>query len=291
MEGMEEEISMDAAAAPQQEAKPKWQGLSGSTLKLFAVVTMLIDHIGAAVVMRMLSARGFMEIARAGDIGMLITWLNEGDHMSMLIIYTVLRQIGRIAFPIYCFMLIEGLQRTRNVWKYAGRLGVFALISEIPFDLAFNGKMLEFGYQNVFFTLTIALMAMIALEKIAGRNWCAGAVSKDTAVKVVLSTIVTAAAAGLAHLLQTDYGARGILCILLMYFLRRTKWVELLAGYIAFVLMLGEIFAFPAFIALLFYRGRKGFSLKYFFYGFYPLHLLLLYLTCVLLGIVGYPAL
>ena len=110
----------------------KTGGLSGSTLKLIAIVTMLIDHVGAALVYRMMLAY----IDRGGAE-------NTSVYGRMLIIYWVMRMIGRIAFPIFCFLMVEGFQKTHNKWKYAMRLGGFALLSEIPFDLAFNSRVLR----------------------------------------------------------------------------------------------------------------------------------------------------
>ncbi len=247
----------------------KWQGVSGSTLKLLAVVTMLTDHIAATVLVRMLQA---------------------GAGQELYIVYNAMRQIGRIAFPIYCFMLVEGLEHTRNRWRYAARLAIFALISEIPFDLAFSSRVLEFGYQNVFFTLTIGLATLIVIEEIGKRHCGENGREQLTGAGVILTVGTAVAGMGLAALLQTDYGWRGVACILVLYFFRRRRTMALVMGYAAFVLLLGELAALLAFLALALYRGRKGYSCKYFFYGFYPLHLLLLYLACVLLGVAAYSA-
>ncbi len=247
----------------------KWQGISGSTLKLLAVVTMLTDHIAATVLARMLRA---------------------GAGQELYMVYSAMRQIGRIAFPIYCFMLVEGLEHTRNRWRYAARLGIFALISEIPFDLAFSSEVLEFGYQNVFFTLTIGLVTLIVIEEIGKRQGGSEDGERRTFAGVVLTVLTAAAGMGLSALLRTDYSCYGVACILVLYFFRRRRMLALVMGYAAFVLFLGEIAALPAFLALALYRGRKGYSCKYFFYGFYPLHLLLLYLTCVLMGVAAYSA-
>ncbi len=108
--------------------------LSGSDLKIIAVIAMFLDHLAATVLVRCLVTGVF--------------W----DQAAWYEVYQVMRNIGRVAFPIYCFLLVEGFIHTSDRRKYALRLFLFALISEIPFDLAFNAQVLEFGYQNVFFT-------------------------------------------------------------------------------------------------------------------------------------------
>lgn len=143
--------------------KPVKMGISGSTLKLIAIVIMLIDHIGATIIEKMLFKRGMA----------VIDWNNAkeadkfiADNYVLSTIDGIMRTIGRLAFPIFCFLLIEGIIHTHNKWKYASRLAAFALISEIPFDLAFNNKPFDFTYQNVFFTLLIGLLVMIGFEMI-----------------------------------------------------------------------------------------------------------------------------
>lgn len=240
----------------------KQDGLSGSTLKMVAVITMLIDHFAAAVLVRHFYA--------------------TGDY-SLYMLYFVMRQIGRTAFPIYCFFLVEGIQKTHNPYSYLGRMVLLAFISEIPFDLAFHSTILEFTYQNVFFTLAIGLAAMAFMEQADKKPW-----RKE--VVWALRIAVTVVSILLAELLRTDYGGCGVACILLLYFLRRHRRVSLLAGYLAFVVLIKEVEALPAFLLLALYRGKKGHSRKLFFYGFYPIHLIVLYAICVLLGIHVFPA-
>lgn len=227
------------------------RGHSGSTLKLIAVITMLIDHIGLGVVGRLTMTRPELYDA-----------------------YRIMRGIGRIAFPIFVFLLVEGMHNTKNIKKYALRLGVFALISEIPFDLAFHAEVLEFTYQNVFFTLFIGLLVIWAMDSAAGTV-------ENKIFKMLLMAAAVAAGAWAAELLRTDYGAKGILCIAVIYLFSYDRKLQLVAGCIAF---LWEWQALFAFIPIAFYNGRRGWKLKYVFYIFYPLHLFLIYLLCVAMG-------
>ena len=138
------------------------KGISGSTLKIIAIITMLIDHIGAGVLGRLLVVRGMNE---AADLN---AWIDANS--TLVITYQMMRFVGRLAFPIFCFLLIEGFEHTHDVKKYALRLLSFCLVSEIPFDLLFNGKILEFGYQNVFFTLFIGLMVMWGFQVVENQE-------------------------------------------------------------------------------------------------------------------------
>lgn len=205
-------------------------GLNSFQLKCIAVITMIIDHTGAILF---------------------------PDNM-------VFRYIGRIAFPIFCFLLVEGFFHTRDVRKYMLRLGIFAVISEIPYDLAFRDTVLEFEHQNVFFTLLIGVIMMYAME--LNREW---------PVKIVELFLAMWAAA----FLNTDYRFKGILLIALYYFLYQYKWTKHAAGVVWNLIWNREIQMYGALasIFLIFYNGDKGASMKYFFYLFYPLHLLVLY--------------
>lgn len=250
------------------------KGISGSTLKMIAILTMFIDHVGAAFVGRFLMTSGMMEAM--GTEETLMSWLT--DHISLYLVYSGMRIIGRIAFPIFCFLLVEGFGHTRNRLKYAARLGAFALISEIPFDLAFHGTPLEFSYQNVFFTLFFGLIAMLGCQYVedAGLN---------RVLQVLLDVAIIAACMGAVELLKTDYAAKGILCIMALYLFRKNRKRQILAGCLVFFWW--ELPALIAFIPIALYNGKKGWNVKYFFYLFYPLHLLLIYLVCFAMGMGG----
>lgn len=206
-------------------------GINGFVLKWIAIVTMVIDHIGA--------------ILYPQEIGF--------------------RIIGRIAFPIFCFLLVEGSMHTRDIRRYEKRLLLFALLSELPFDLAFYGKP-SFYSQNVFFTLFLGLLMIEVLhshKKI------------DYQMFAVLGACIA------AELLHTDYGAGGVLFILCFYLLYHHKiWkIVVFALLNLFYFGLGiQIYALACIVPVFLYNGRKGPGMKYLFYVFYPAHLLILYL-------------
>lgn len=127
------------------------KGISGSTIKIIAVIAMLIDHTAAVILMRWMVAGGQLPF---------MNWIT--DYSLLYYVNVVMRGIGRLGFPIFCFLLVEGFQRSRNVRKYAMRLGLFALISEIPFDLALTGSWCYMRYQNVYFTLLLGLLGLCA---------------------------------------------------------------------------------------------------------------------------------
>ncbi len=254
------------------------RGLSGSTLKLIAIVTMLIDHVGATVLGRIIRA-GYFDKIDCGDILGASLWFQENAFVYDC--YYIMRKIGRVAFPIFIFLMVEGFWRTRSKKKYLLRMAVFALLSEIPFDLAFNAKLLEFSYQNIFFTLLIGMLTMLAFEMI-------GKTKMFKLWQILCYAAALAAGLGMAELLRTDYGAKGVICIMVVYLFRIDKIAQLVAGSIAF---LWELPAPLAFIPIAFYNGKRGLQLKYIFYAFYPLHLLILYLLSVVMGISSCPAL
>lgn len=205
-------------------------GLDTFTLKIIAVITMIIDHVGAFLVPECL----------------------------------ILRIIGRISFPIFAFLIVEGFYHTRDVRKYMIRLGTFALISEIPFDLVGTGNILEFSHQNIFFTLFIGVLLMY---------FYGGQYSKEAKVGCVILLLLA------GDIFRVDYGAWGILMIFCFYIFReRTKEKFISVAFInIFAFGLVQTFAVIALLPIYLYNGEKGRSMKYLFYAIYPVHLLILF--------------
>lgn len=241
-----------AQAGKTQTIRP-YQIMSGSTLKIIAIVTMLIDHMAATVLL--------------GYINRLAQMQQTGQMEQLVTSYHVMRSIGRIAFPIFCFLLCEGFFHTRNQGQYAGRLFVFALLSEIPFDLAIF-QQLTWEHQNVFFTLLIGYLTIWAMHIFCRKL-------RQLPVQMFLANaLVLFAGANAAELLGTDYGRSGVVLIAIFYLLHEKRVLSCIAGYISFI---WEAWCFPAFLMIPLYNGKRGLSIKYLFYAFYPAHLLLCY--------------
>lgn len=225
-------------------------GISGSTLKLIAIITMFIDHTGATVIRSLTSLS-----ASASNTALRSAWIRG---------YNLSRDIGRLAFPIFCFLLVEGFVHTRNPRKYAGRLFVFAMISEIPFDIALKGSWFYPDKQNVYFTLLIGLLVLM------GIRW----ITDDGKRPILLSVLPIALGMFVALKIDTDYNYKGVFLIAVLYLTRQVKLYQCIGGAAAIA---WELPAPLAFIPIWFYNGKRGISLKYFFYWFYPVHLMLLY--------------
>lgn len=222
--------------------------LSGSTLKLIALCAMAADHFAASILY----------------YGILLPAvpLRPGTSVwNWYQIYRVMRFIGRIAFPIFCFLLVEGFLHTSDRRKYASRLFLFSMLSEFPFDLALFDTPMDWQHQNVFFTLLIGFLVIWCMERADGHRY-----------GLYLSALSVAAGSLLAWLLKTDYDYKGIILIAVLYFFRSDRILRTVAGCVS---LLWEPPACLAFIPISLYNGRRGISLKYFFYLFYPVHLLL----------------
>lgn len=228
--------------------------LSSTSLKIIAITTMLIDHIGYIFYPAIIT--------------------NES-------IYLILRLVGRISFPLFAFILVEGYFHTRSRNKYLVRLLIFALLTEVIFDFAFYQTVINWQHQNVLFTFLIGLFSLSVYELFK--------------LKLpVLSLISVFILAITAEILNLDYGILGVLLIFLVYLLRGNFPAVAASIILANILFTDlsfnnlegmlQAFAGLSVIFIYAYNGNRGFNLKYFFYLFYPLHLLVLYLLFIFMS-------
>lgn len=229
--------------------------LDGTMLKLIAMVSMVFDHVG--------------------DM-----FFPDTDWMRM---------VGRIAMPIFAFCITEGYIHTRNKNKYLMRMGVFALISEVPFDLAFDGKV-GLSHQNIMLSFFLAILALMLFDLIRG--------SKDeikgrhSVWRTLLGVLAVIAMAVLAFIVKADYTMFAVASVFLFYAFKDTNpFVRPIPG-VAFLALTRTVGYYCttglSIIPLLLYNGKKGKGLKWLFYIFYPGHLLLLYVLKMILT--GYQA-
>lgn len=245
--------------------------ITSAVLKNIAYISMLIDHFFVAVFLFYIqwrSAQGF-------------SVETEREY------YSIGRAVGRIAFVLFAFMAAEGFRYTHSKKNYLLRLGLFAFLSEIPFDLAIYGKLYEPDGQNVYFTLFLGVLALLFIKNLTGHP--------------LLQFVSTMLCCVTAAILSTDYMFMGVLLIVTFYLCRKSFMLQCLAGsaviYFGIVLVymvrhwseglpvtvflesgMSELYGLTAFVLIYFYDGRKGRQLpKACYYLFYPVHLLALY--------------
>ena len=231
-------------------------GLSASTLRVLAMTFMLLDHMWATIV--------------PGN-----NWMTY---------------VGRLAFPIFAFQIVEGFYHTSNRKNYAKRLLILALISEIPFNLMTLSSPIFPFHQNTIFTLLLGLWAISALDNAKTAR------TKPAAVKAGFVVLITYL---LGLIGFVDYGWKGVMTVVAFYVFHEGRFAKL--GQLISMLLLNIIlfegqrfplfggayylpaqaFALLALIPIWLYDGRKGFGGKrfqYTVYLFYPVHLLVLHL-------------
>lgn len=306
-------------------------GIPASVLKWIAVITMLIDHIGATLLRQYKLMYPNLEAIR--------------------ILYRIFRNIGRLSFPLFIFLLTEGFFHTHSKKKYLLRMLLFGILSEIPFDLAFYHKAFYLQKQNVYFTLTLGLLAIYLIDLI-DKKWKQNTFSAIT-LKSYLKVPVIVLCNLAAWFMKTDYDFSGVSAIIVMYCVKtymeaplmfrygkplysgqpsgtvtrkanETKSKKMLGksdekrieqkcekkavimsksipaprdvlhrcldmlamGATCLVLLtsnISEAFALIDTPLVFAYNGKRGKQLKYFFYLFYPVHLLLLWLLMKLI--------
>lgn len=238
--------------------------LSSASLHVLAMIFMLFDHAWATVV--------------------------PGNQWMTC--------VGRLAFPVFAFMIVEGYFHTRDLKRYVMRLLVLAVLTEIPFNLMYAGGVFYPFHQNVIWTflMGIGLICLNEWAKKKGKLW----------LRVLMAVVSAVVGLALGFATMVDYYGVGVLTVLVFYFFHGRKWwcllgqvaalywlnVEVLGGLYFEVEMFGSTveivqqgLALLALIPIWLYRGRQGYHAKWFrwfCYGFYPLHMLCLYLISVL---------
>ena len=213
------------------------------------------------------------------------------DHMWATILdYEWLTCIGRIAFPIFAFLITEGYIHTSNINKYIKRMVIFAIITEIPFNLMVSASPIYPFHQNVLWTFVISLLTLKYLNF-------------DNTKNIFKSILIILLAIIIATVTMCDYFGAGVMMVVGFYIFRKSKFLQLLMmiyvnmiliqGYSYPIDIAGYTYYFPqqgfAILSLIFiwlYNGKQGYHAKWFkifCYAFYPLHMLILYILTIVL--------
>ena len=238
--------------------KEKTLGLSGFGLKRIAVVSMIVDHIGSFLLRAMMTP--YMT-----DGTLVVDQASPAALWGLMKVRDVCDILGSVAFPLFCFLMVEGFLHTHDRVRYGLRMGLFALISEIPYDLAHYHSLFGPRLQNVMFTFTVCIFTLLLISKAEeryeekpGLRWGA----------VVLSTL---AGAGCAYLVRGEYVFLGVFAAVGLYLLRDKGRLRVLGLAPLLVVSPWTLLAWPP--ALL-YTGARGRGSQWFFYIFYPVHFL-----------------
>lgn len=164
---------------------------------------------------------------------------------------------------------------------------MFALISEVPFDLAFSRRMCDFSSSNVFFTLLFGLLVIWGVEGIKQKFVEDVYGNKAAVIRLILTIVIVAAGGFLALLFRTDYDLSGIVTIfaIYMFYPKKVKGVGIGVLVLTLLASIIEAAAFLDMIPIYLYNGTRGKQMKYFFYIFYPAHLFLLAMIARAMGL------
>lgn len=245
----------------------KTPDITADGLKLFACVCMLIQSVGIAVV-----ERGMIHLDQYTQESLSQAMAQDSHLMMLAGIGSVMQLIGGMAMPVFTFLLVEGFRNTSDFKKYFLSVLLFAAVSEIPYDLAVNGKLFDFSNQNAMLSMAICLLMLYFLDLIKNRTGLAGAFFK---VAIVAASVVWAA------LFRTEYGLCLVLLTAIFYiFYTRNVLKTVLGMIVSLLYVTGPV----AFYGIWCYNGqRKNRVPKYVYYVFYPLHLLVLALAAKIL--------
>lgn len=257
----------------------KFSFLSNNTIKIIATMTMIIDNF-AIIILENFVEKVLLQQAETGLI--------PYEIYKEAYIFTVfdMQRIGRMTFPIFAFLLVQGFLHTQNKKKYFILMLIFGIISELPFDLAYHSDYshllgtypLNWRFQNVFFTYALAILFLSCLEKIKEKYL----INNSKILYYISNVFCIWIFCNLSEILRFQYGNTAILYVLAFYIFRNNKIIQSIiyipVHFITTFEVSSEYFIITS-LLILFYNGERGkFDFKYLFYIFYPLHITIFYL-------------
>lgn len=230
------------------------QVFNGAQLKYMAFLSMLLDHVNNSMITPYLDGKGLL--------------LHVSNLLSIL---------GRVAFPLFMFFLVEGFFKTRSRKKYLINLLIFGILSEVPFDLFTSRELFNENWNNIMFTLALSLITIWIVDEMKGRL-----AKKSKALWYGASVLVVAVMCAVAMFFSLDYDYHAIIVAYLFYLFYEKPLYGAALGYLSII---KELYSVLGFAATLTYNGERGKQYKWLNYAFYPVHLLILGLLRVALKI------
>ena len=221
----------------------KIQIFNGAQLKYIAFVSMLIDHVNNAIITPMLDGSGIL-----------------------LYLSNIFSILGRIAFPIFLFFIVEGFFKTKDRKKYLITMIIFGIISEVPFDMFTSRTFFNPNWNNMMFTLALCLIAIWIVDSLKGKI-------KTKALWYISSIIIVIFFGFLAMIFSLDYDYHAIFAAYIFYMFYNKPLVGAVLGYLSII---KEFYSGLGFALTLTYNGKRGRQYKWFNYLFYPVHLLII---------------
>ena len=234
---------MEVTKRLEHEKLKKFQFLNGAQLKYIAFLSMLIDHTNNALITPMLDGKGLL-----------------------LHVFNLFSILGRIAFPIFIFFIVEGFFKTSSRKRYLITLLAFGMISEVPFDMFTSKTFFSPYWNNMMFTLALCLITI----------WMIDSLKEKISNKIVwhiASIVVVAICSAVAMALSLDYDYHAIIVAYLFYIFYDRPVLGAVLGYLSII---KELYSFFGFGIVLTYNGERGRQYKWFNYLFYPVHILIL---------------
>lgn len=230
-------------------------------LKIFACITMLIQSIGLVIV-----ENGLIDLSQYTQETLSAAMETDSNLMMLAGIGSVMQLIGGLAVPVFAFLLVEGFLNTSDYRKYLVTVAVFALISEVPYDLAVKQRLWDISSQNAMVTMAICLI-MLGLLKLVKEHCLSGAA-------MVLQLCIVLGALAWVTFFRAEYGLCMVLLVAVFYIFYAKNVLKTVLGVIISLLYVtGPL----SFYGIWCYNGeRKDKFSKYVYYVFYPLHLLVL---------------
>lgn len=227
--------------------------LSGAQLKYIAFLSMLIDHTNKALIYPILNEGILQHISNLFDI------------------------IGRIAFPLFAFFVVEGFFKTKNRKKYLTNLFVFAVISEVPFDMFLTSTFFNTRANNVLFTLALSLITIWIIDILKNKLE-----NKPPILWYLVSVVVIIISCFISMQFGLDYEHHSIIIVYLFYIFYNKPVVGCALAYLSIIT---EVWSILGFGLVLTYNGERGKQNKIINYWFYPVHLLILGILRMYFGI------